>query len=171
MKKIPALVLLSVLLVNTAGFYVYYAIALQRIHTEMRAGLRTLPEEQLTRLVLARQTYEDSRVEDDEIRLSGKMYDIARLHFKGDSVIVLAMHDEKEENFLSFANEIFSRPFKQDTRVTYSVLQFIGLIFVPGQQINLWARDWRILDHTANQSCFFSNVFVVRDVPPPRLKC
>lgn len=169
MKKVSALLLFSILFTNTAGFYVYYVIALQRIHTESRASLRTLPEEQLTRLIVSRETFNDSRVERDEIKLDGKMYDIARISFTPDSVIVFAMHDEKEENFLSFANEIMSKPFQQDSNVTGSVLQFISLIFVPGQRINLFDSDSSIVEHQSNHPLLISERSIVLRVPPPRI--
>jgi hypothetical protein len=169
MKRIPALVLLAILLVNTTGFYVYYVIALQRIHKEMRAKLRTLPDEKLSRLVLSREVYEGSLVEDDEIKLNGKMYDIARSTLGKDSVILYAMHDEKEENFLTFANEIISKPFKQDSAVTGSVLHFIALVFLPGQEITTTHSDGRAVAHQSNYIFSFKVLSLQHEVPPPRV--
>jgi hypothetical protein len=168
MKKIPALVLLTILLVNTTGFYVYYVIALQRIHKEMRGKLRTLPDEKLSRLVLLRDTYEASLVEDDEIKLNGKMYDIARSTLGKDSVILYAMHDEKEENFLTFANEIISKPFKQDSAVTGSVLHFIALVFLPGQQIATTHSDDGTVAHQSNYTFSLNAFSLQHEAPPPR---
>lgn len=168
MKKIPAVLLFVILLVNTAGFYVYYVIALQRIHREMRAQLRTLPDEQLSRLVLSRKTYKTSLVEADEIKVNEKMYDVARIELRGDSVIVLAMHDKTEENFLAFANEIISKPFKQDSNVTGSILQFISLDFLPGQYVNNFSSYGRMILHHSFYLFPANTSLLQHEAPPPR---
>lgn len=171
MKRIPALFLFAILLINAAGFYVYYVIALQRIHLEMRAKLKTLPDEKLTRLVLSKDEYRKSLVEDDEIKVNGKMFDVGRIQQRGDSVIVLAMHDEKEDDLLAFASEIISKPFEQDSAVTGSVLQFISLIFLPGQLIADFSCDGDIITHDSNYFLPTSSSILRHEAPPPRNFC
>jgi hypothetical protein len=168
MKKISALLLFAILFANTAGFYVYYTIALHRIHTEMRAKLRTLPDEQLSRLAFTKKTFKAALVEEGEVNVNGKMYDIARMQFQKDSIIAFAMHDEKEENFLAFANEVVSKPFEQDANVTGSVLQFISLLFLPGQNVNNLFSDSSLISHQSTY-LFLSNTFHIQHkAPPPR---
>jgi hypothetical protein len=149
MKRLAAIVLLIILTANVAGFYVYYVISLKRIHSEMRASIRMLPEHKLTRLVLSRDLYKESLVEDDEIRLHGEMYDVARTSEEEDSIVVYALHDEKEESFMAFANEIMAKPFKPDQSVNTSVIGFIGLIFLPAQQVKKFQRDCLEIDHAS----------------------
>lgn len=162
--------LLTILLVNTTGFYVYYIIALQRIHKEMRVQLSTLPDEKLSRLVLPRDIYEASLVGDDEIKLKGRMYDIARSTIAKDTVIVFALHDEKEENLLAFANEIISKPFKQDSNVTGSVLHFIALVFLPGQRIISAYTEGETIAHQSLYNFSLNALFLQHEAPPPRAR-
>lgn len=160
--------LLGILFANSAGFYVYYIVALRTIHSEMRARLRTLPEEQLSRLVLSRETYEASLVEEDEISLNGKMYDIARIIVTKDAVIAYAMHDEKEEDLMALASEIIAKPFKQDRNVTGSVIHFISLTFLPGQQIKTRGTDGESVAHQTNHTLGLRSLFGQPSAPPPR---
>jgi hypothetical protein len=129
-KRIPAILILTILVANTAGFYVYYAVQLRHIHSEMRYALKFLPDDQLTILRLTKETYEISRVDDHEVKIHGKMYDIARIEIKKDSVIIAALHDEKEDNLIALLGEIVSKPLKDDQPVPSSVIQFIALNFL-----------------------------------------
>lgn len=168
MKRIPAFLLFAILLVNTAGFYVYYFITLQRIHREMKAKLRTLPEEELTRLVLSNEDYRKSLVEEDEIKVSGKMFDVGRTQVLKDSVIVFGVYDEKEDDLLALMNEIVSKPFDKDSGVTGSVLQFITLTFLPGQNVGNLLCDGHIVKHDSIYFISLSDSLLRQEAPPPR---
>lgn len=167
MKRIPALLLFAILMVNAAGFYVYYAVALQRIHDEMRAAIRTLPDHKLTRLALAHQAYRKSIVEEGEIKVDSKMFDVARVKQQGDSVIVFALHDEKEDDLLAFADEIISKPFEQDAGVTTSVLQFISMMFMPGQHVDVFSPDANDIHHASKYVDSNLSIAQARGTPPP----
>jgi hypothetical protein len=169
MKKIPAFLLLAVLLVNAAGFYVYYAIELNRIHREMRAKIRQMPDHALTRLSLTHQQFENSFVENDEVKVNGKMFDIGRIKTTSDSVIVFALHDEKEEDLMAFVNDIVSKPFDQKSGVTEFVVNYIGLNYLPGQQVREFSTEGSSITHFS-QYTHSSNVWFRRvDFPPPRM--
>jgi hypothetical protein len=168
MKRIPALFLFAILLVNSAGFYVYYVIALQRIHREMRAQLKMLPDEMLTRIVLSTDEYSNSLVEDDEIKVKGKMFDVARIDLLKDFVIVFGMYDEKEDDLLAFVNEIISKPLTQDSNVTGSVLQFIALSFLPGQSIDDLLCHGKFIAHDSDYNFPMHSLTLQHEAPPPR---
>ena len=167
MKKIPALLFFVIFLLNTAGFYIYYGIALQRIHAEMRLKIKALPDDQLSRLVL---THEEFRtlVDQHEMKLNGQMFDVARTTTFQDSIVVLAVHDVTEENFLAFANEIVSRPVDQDSPVTTSFVQFICLDFLPCEYIKKLWRDADAIEHSSVYAIHGSTWSFEDDAPPPR---
>ncbi len=167
MKRIPALVLFAILMANTAGFYVYYAITLQRIHREMRAAIRTLPDDKLSRLALTDDEYKKSIVEDGEIKVAGKMFDVARIKQRGDSVIVFALHDEKEDNLLALADEIVSKPFKQDAGVTSSVVHFISMIFLPGEHVTVLSATGKDVRHDSGYFDLDLSIAQKKVSPPP----
>ena len=62
----------------------------------MKAKLRTLPDEELEILVMRQENFNKARVEEDEMEVLGKMYDIARIKESGDTVIVYALQDAEE---------------------------------------------------------------------------
>jgi hypothetical protein len=147
MKKIPAYVLLAVLLINAAGFYIYYIIELQRIHIAMRERLRFLPDDQLTRLPMTHEAYKRAFVEEGEIKYEGRMFDIGRIQMTSDSVIVFALHDENEDNLLTFINEIISKPFNADSDVASFVMGSVLLLYLPGTGHNLTVDKGKPLIH------------------------
>jgi len=169
MKRIPAIILFAILLANAAGFYVYYIIELQHIHQQMRAMLRTLPDEKLARLVLSIHAYESSLVEDDEIKYKGRMFDVARTQYVTDSVIVFGVFDEKEDNLLALANDILNKPFDQHSHVTHSVVHFISLDFLPGQQVDDASYEGKVIEHASSYFLSTLAFSLHHEAPPPRV--
>jgi hypothetical protein len=170
MKKIPALLLVAILLLNTAGFYVYYVIALHRLHAEMRLKIKTIPDDQLSRLVLTHEQFKTSLIDEHEMKLDGQMFDIARTIIFQDSIVVFALHDVNEENFLACANEIISRPVDRDSPVTTSAVQFICLDFLQVDCIKKLFCDHDIIVHASVYSTHF-NTWSSEDVEPPPRSC
>jgi hypothetical protein len=169
MKRLPAIFILTILMVNAAGFYVYYVVQLNQIRSEMRHALKFLPDDQLTVLKLTKEEYEESRVDEHEVKVHGKMYDIARIQVKGDSLIISALHDEKEDNLMALLGEIISKPLKNDQPVPSSVIQFITLNFI-------LSSDNFELENSHRQTIFHSRYsfsektfFLQLLTPPPRI--
>lgn len=128
-KKLPAVVLMLIMVVNTAGFYLYYPVALRGIRKEMKALLKTLPDEKLDFFILDNTAFQKARVEAHEIRLGGRMYDIARVEIKDGFHHVYCLHDKKEDNLISFLNHVLGKPFKSDTFPSV-IQQFLSLVFI-----------------------------------------
>jgi hypothetical protein len=170
MKRIPAVLMLAILLINAAGFYVYYIIELQRIHTAMRAQLRNLPEERLTRISLTPKEYADVNVEENEIRMHGQMFDIARLTVTDDSVIVFALHDKREDNLLAFLNDITSKPFSCETEVITGVIDYITLNYLlERQSMATTSFIGKTIIHNSAYLREFKSFFHLRNFQPPRV--
>lgn len=159
--------ILSILLINTAGFYVYYAVQLRQIRTEMRLTLRLRPDDQLEVLRLTKKKYTEARVDEHEVRVNGKMYDIARMKISEDSVIVYALHDEKEDDLLTLMGEIISKPLKDRSSMPVEIVQFLTLLFVQPQsatdffsvKAGIFVSEYRFSIQVATP---------VMDSPPPK---
>jgi mRNA-degrading endonuclease RelE of RelBE toxin-antitoxin system len=119
----------ATLFINSAGFYVYYVLQLQKIHAEMREQLKYLPKDQLEVLHLSYREFLDARVDDHEVKVNGKMYDIARVEKSGDRITVYCVHDELEDNFLALFAELVSKPIEESS-IPIAVVEFIDLNFV-----------------------------------------
>lgn len=137
MKRFSAFVVLLFFSLNFLGFYVYYAFRLVEIRREMKAQLKFLPENQLNRFVFSETEYEEVKRGDDEVQVLGRMYDIARVETYKDSVLVLALHDEAEDNLISFIQTIVKRSTSDKKPLPSTVVEFFTLVYL------LPSFDWR----------------------------
>jgi hypothetical protein len=130
-KKILGTLFLSILLLQVAGSYVYFVVRLSGIRQEMREQLKHKPDEELTLLTLTPDEYKKSRVDDHEVKVNGKMYDIARMTVRNNQVLVYALHDEAEDNLLTLLNEMVERSSKDKKPVPSQLIQLLTLQFEP----------------------------------------
>ena len=134
----------------------------------MKAKLRTLPDEELEILVMRQEDFNKARVEEDEMEVLGKMYDIARIKESGDTVIVYALQDAAEDNLLAFMDEVVKRPQQDKNSPPAQILQFIFLTFLPPAQQPLLFLE--ACAATANTYYVSSNFCCHLSIesPPPR---
>jgi hypothetical protein len=130
LRKPLSILILVVFLAHFAGFYVYFAIQLQAVLQEMRAKLKNLPPEYLELIQLTLTDFEKAKVEEHEIKVEGKMYDIAWTETTADSASVYCLHDAAEDDLLAFLDKILSLPLK-DKNAPAGVLQFLSLNYLP----------------------------------------
>lgn len=133
MKRIVAIGFLVVLALQFVGFYAYFGSRLLAIRKEMRAALAVLPEEKLERLVLSIDEFNKLDTEENEVELSGKMYDIAKIEKTKSGYILFGLHDEHEDNLLSLLDEMIKRSTHDKKPVPPQLGQFFALVFLPTQ--------------------------------------
>jgi hypothetical protein len=129
MKKGLSVFILCLFLAHFAGFYVYFFIQLTQVRQEMRAQLKHLPADQLQLIKLSNEEYKKAKVDEHEIKVDGKMYDIARMYTEADTIFIYAIHDEAEDNLLAFLDRILSVPLK-DKSAPNQILKFTTLTFI-----------------------------------------
>ena len=167
MKKPVAIVFLSVILLQVAGSYLYFIVRLSGIRQEMREQLKDKPDDELTLLILTHAQFKKAKVDDHEVKVNGKMYDIARLVVKQDQVFVYALHDEAEDNLLAFLHEMVKRSAKDKKPVPSSLLHLLTLQFVIHEFVtrtNFGVFLDHITPYRACGSSFNSGI----ETPPPR---
>jgi hypothetical protein len=166
MKRFYAIFFFSLLLINGCGFYVYYIIQLGKIKSEMRQALKLLPAASLEKLTLSLQDYLRSKVEEHEIKVNGKMYDVARIKVSADSVAVFCIHDEKEDNLIAFVAEIISKPLKNKNAMPNAIQQFITLLFLP--PANEWYFEGKVFKNDLTGYNFsIQEALPIHFSPPP----
>jgi len=166
-KKTIGIVFLSVILMQVAGSYIYFFVRLSGIRHEMRALLKNKPVEQLTLLTLTSEEYRMAKENDHEVKVNGKMYDIARIHVKNNKVLVYALHDEAEDNLLALLNEMVKRSSKDKKPVPSQLIQLLTLQFVNIEnKIPALARISVV--HTTPYHSSFSSFIRGIESPPPR---
>jgi hypothetical protein len=129
-KRWFAILFLSFFALNFAGIYIYFAFRLVHIRQEMRAALRLTPDDQLTRMELTVDAFYRSRVDENEIQVNGRMYDIARITYQHKKVIVYCLHDEAEDSLLAFLDAVSNRAHQDTIPVPQSIQQFLSLTFL-----------------------------------------
>lgn len=101
----------------------------------MRAALKRKPDHELDILVLSRQAYAEAKVEEHEIRVNGKMYDVARTKVSGNRVTVYCLHDEAEDDLMGFFAEIIGTPLEENSPVPDEILEFISMDFIAPENL------------------------------------
>jgi hypothetical protein len=132
LKKLAAVFVLIIFLAHFASFYIYFFTQLSIIRKEMRARLKELPPEELELLILSPAQFQAAKIEEHEVKVDGKMYDIARIEVKEGTIHVYCLHDKAEDNLLAFVDKILTLPLK-DKNVPVGVLQFLSLNYLPAQ--------------------------------------
>ncbi len=170
-RRLYSILLISLLLLNFGGLFLYFPLQLFRIHREMRIALRNLPDSQLEVLRFSKVNFSKARIDDDEVVLNGNMYDIARISLKKDSVLVFALHDKAEDNLLDFLDEIIKRPLREKELPPEQIYKFITLSFLGSNQEE-FNGSFSIVNSASNTlylvpgSLFFQAIAS----PPPRTK-
>ena len=167
MKKTISIVFLSILLLQVAGSYVYFIVRLSGIRSEMREQLKDKPDEQLTLFILTSGEYQKAKVDDHEVKVNEKMYDIARIAIKDNKVWVYALHDEAEDNLLALLNEMVKRSSKDKKPVPSQLIQLLSLQFVIIEN-KIPALAGISVVHTTPYHTSFSSFIRRIESPPPR---
>jgi hypothetical protein len=126
-KRIGSILFLAILVASMLGPYGYFMVRLRQIRQEMRAALRTQPDDKLEVLQLSQSEYQMARVDEHEIKVHDRMYDIARVEQKGEMVMIYCLHDQDEDSLLSLLDSILKNAGKDKRSVppsSWSVVAF-----------------------------------------------
>ncbi|HRJ30613.1 MAG TPA: hypothetical protein PLV21_01520 [Cyclobacteriaceae bacterium] len=168
MRHFISILLLTLLLANFAGSYIYFTFRAMQIKREMRALLATLPDEDLELIILTPEEFKRARVEEHEIKVDGNMFDIARIVEKDLKLYVYGVYDEDEDNLLSVLDAVLNNLQNDSAQTPPSFSLFSVLHFLPVQfEYSLTSLPERSLSHTYYTTSFF-NFFAIIDSPPPR---
>ncbi len=167
MKKGFSIVLLSLIFLQVGGGYIYFFARLSSIRMEMRQQLKSLPVEELTQLTLSESDFEKAKVDDHEIKVTGKMYDIAWIEREDGKVLVYAKQDEAEDNLLSFIQEIVHRSANDKKPMPNQFIQLLTLDFILTENELPKNSSINIIHSSGYAHAAYGNPSPV-DSPPPR---
>jgi hypothetical protein len=134
----------------------------------MRKALQKMPHHQLDKFTMTVDEFDEALVEEFEMKVKGKMYDIACIEVKGKTVTVFGKHDEKEDNLLALLDYVVSSPIKNKNEIPSSVWQFISMTFViPFDKLKI--ASLHLTGYNPVPYFFTNNSFIASiKVPPPR---
>jgi len=130
MKRLFAICLLSFLCAHILGFYCYYVFRIIEIREEVRKQLETLPAEALQRFEMSMARFESIRVDDHEVSIEGRLYDICRFSVTGDKVVVFALHDDAEENLMLGLRSMLKMGLSDSKPVPSAFLSYFQLHYL-----------------------------------------
>lgn len=168
-KRLFSILILSLVLMHFAGFYVYFIARLKAIHTEARAALRRLPKKELTQINLTTKQYEEAKEGDDELEWQNKMYDIAYVESIDGLIQVYARHDEAEDNLLCFIKKVINNAAQDSQTIPTALQNFFSLVYV---QPPVYCTS-HLPDYTKQSTpeYYLINIHPIHlhiDSPPPR---
>jgi len=167
-KKAFSFVILALVLVHLAGFYMYFVVRLGEIRMSMRMKLADLPAEQLQAIPIPVQDFQSRWLDDHEMEWRSNMYDIARVKPSGDMIVVFCLRDNDEDGLLNFMVTIVDMT-RQDSRpAPTQVVQFFSLKYVASPPLAVVPVASRLVAPYSYSSVFPNSLSVVPSSPPPR---
>ena len=131
MKKAGTLVLAMVFLLQVGGYYLYVALQEIKFHQTFFENQENYSDEEITLLNLTSAEFNSALVDDHELRIDGKMYDIIRVEQVGDCLMVYAWLDHEEGELLELLSHIFhdDQEESQKGELSNSISQLLCLNF------------------------------------------
>lgn len=167
-KRYFSIALISFFFLNFLGVYLYFGVRLMQIRTEMKTALRNLPNEKLTTFTFTESELKQVRVDEGEIKVKGKMYDIARMERADQNIIIYALHDVAEDNLLAFLDEIARRPLEDKQAPPSQLFQLITLTFIAPVQYTFTDKDENFRELNARYLRSSLNIHHEIESPPPQ---
>lgn len=169
MRRGFSITLLLLVLINLVGPYAYFAYRVVQIKREMRALLTTLPDEELERIILTPEAFKKAQVEEHEIKVEGKMFDVARTREIDGFSHVYGVYDNDEDNLLSFLNAVLNNLQKDSASSPPSFSFFSVLQYLPESfDYTSYADAVTITAYTAYTRTITEYIPVL-DSPPPQI--
>lgn len=134
-RKYTALLVVALLLVHLAGFYVYFVVRLGDLRMSMREKISLLPADQLEAVRVPAAEFRKQWLEDREMEWQGNMYDIARIEKSGTDILVYGLHDKDEDGLLNFIGAVVDMARQDAQQTPAPVVQFFALKYVISHSI------------------------------------
>jgi hypothetical protein len=168
MKKCAATACLVLMLVNGTVYYLYFFIQQIAIKSEKHHQLLNMPFSQLDKLEISVWEFEEAQVEENEIQIGGRMFDVARvIRVNNRQLIVYGVYDSAEDELIAFLRCLTANE-KQGCAPAF-VLSSLYLCFDLPPSDELKAAS--AFDLTIISSPYFypdNSVSLKMDLPPPR---
>ncbi len=115
--RLASISVLSILLINIAGYYPVYKIQQWQIRKEIKKKIKaSVPEDELYRIKVTKNSTELEWVrEDKEFIYDGKMYDIVRCESSGDSITYFCINDTQEMMLFQKLDELVQKNMDSDS--------------------------------------------------------
>lgn len=152
---------------QTGGLLMLYHLQKCWIQFETQEAIREGSLE-LEALSLSFNEFQKAKIDDGEMLLNGKMYDIKSVTIEGEAVTLLAFNDTKEENVLEKIKQYINRKLPND-EVPLQLVKFFSLVFLTPVHNHIVLFD-QLNNHNFT---YYSAIITSRSVdtfsPPPEI--
>jgi hypothetical protein len=137
------------------------------------AQLASIPDTQLTRFVLNKNTPGSriKHVNEHEIIVDGKLYDIARKTIEGSLITYYCVHDKKEQSLIAktrlFHTMSQPEPVKNTAQLIVDKIIKTALFYTRTDEVNFDSFH----TYTLIFSLFYSGPVISILLPPPQFSC
>jgi hypothetical protein len=149
------------------GFYTYYFFRNIQLHANTLERLEK--NIRLETITMSAKAFNDNLVEERELKIGSKMFDIKKIDVADDSVKITVIRDIEEEILIEFLSDLISGPTHETNGdLPGQVLQIFQLTFLPSS-FSYSAEDiYAASSFTVlkSENPFGANTFVI--TPPPR---
>ncbi len=168
MRRWLGIALFCVLLLQVGGAYVYFGVRLVVHRQEMRALLKLKPVETLTYFKLTPEAWQRAQVEDEEMEIDGRMYDIARVTYQHNEVHVWAERDEGEDNLLALLHTLATRHHHDKKSVPTLITHVLALIYEVPAMTKTPGRIFFVIAHATSYLAVTDSLLSLPTTPPPQ---
>ncbi len=130
MKPYHYIPLLLIILLQSGGISLYYKIQQSLAHNQAHHKLHK-KNTRFHKLTLTLSEYHHSKVEHDEIRLNGKMYDVKSAKIVGNTVELQVIHDTEEETMFKEIRKFFDRTNQPNSQFNHHLQLLLTLSYLP----------------------------------------
>jgi hypothetical protein len=165
LKKTTHIFLLAILLIQSGGLYLVYRFQQFQAREEMRESLLN-GQASLQTIHLSLDEYQNSKTDEKEIILSGKLYDIKSIRFQGNTAELVVTHDKKEEGVLGKIKRYMENKHLPDD-MGYQLMQLLSLNYVVPVKEKLTPVSFTLSNYFPEYSCSILCNTAGTFTPPP----
>jgi hypothetical protein len=167
LKRILYLFVIILLFFQSGGMLMFYRMEQQIQQYKMKRVLES-EKSHLQHFTLSMNEFLNSKLSGEEILIKGRMYDMKSYSFHGNTVIIVAMHDNAEELILKAIKKALKAGDRQDNGLLVKIVKLLTLDYSIPYSFQIPA----LLHRMQNLFLIFSEIIDSRipDIltPPPR---
>lgn len=168
LNKAVAILLLTILLLQAGGILLVYKMQQYAVTREMQQSLNER-KTCFQKITLSFFDYQKSKINAREICISGKMYDIKSINISEGIVVLLVIHDSKEENIISKIKKFAGRANQPGSDLPTKLQQLLSMCYLTPHSCSMFFIPSFSINHFP-----FSRLNLVTNdseinTPPPQL--
>ncbi len=107
----------------------------------MRVSIALMPKAEMEIFRLTPEEYRRARINNHEVEINGKMYDHAPPQVEANRITLYAIHDQSEDNLLSFFREVVRTASKDSKPIPSTINSYLSLVFLSSPVIELTTKS------------------------------